>query len=87
MFDQPFRLKCGHTFCYACLQHSYQVTHHRICANCKVDYSSRPLEKDFIATNIVNGLKVRCIYSQCSWIGKNEESKKHQRKCEYKIRK
>lgn len=65
VFDQPYRLKCGHTFCYNCIHRSYQISKKTICAQCKCDYSSRPLERDFIATNIIKSMQVKCLNPKC----------------------
>jgi hypothetical protein len=87
VFEDPQRLSCGHTFCYICIQNCVKSQHKHICPECKSDFSRRKLEKDFLASKMVDDLEVRCVHDGCKYVCKNSIIKKHQRCCEHRPKK
>lgn len=51
------------------------------CPICKHGIRGRKLEKDLIASQIVDDLLTKCTYSNCVWNGPYSLLKKHQRWC------
>lgn len=87
VFEHPHRLLCGHTFCYICIQNCVKCVRKNLCPECKTDFSRRKLEKDLLASKMVDDLDVKCVHSGCKFVGKHSILRKHQRNCEHKQKK
>lgn len=70
-----------------CIQQWAKTNKKTTCAECKKDYSRRKLEKDFLASKMVDDLQVKCSHPSCDWQGINSCLKKHQRVCDYREKK
>ncbi|CAD8186002.1 unnamed protein product [Paramecium octaurelia] len=85
VFDEPTRLRCGHTFCKQCI--SQWLTDHSTCPECRSDAKRKHFQIDRIAAGIISELDVYCsnkIYG-CKWKGVIDRLESHQRKCTAKI--
>ncbi|CAK83048.1 unnamed protein product (macronuclear) [Paramecium tetraurelia] len=85
VFDEPTRLRCGHTFCKLCI--SQWLTDHQTCPECRQDAKRKHFQIDRIAAGIISELDVYCsnkIYG-CKWKGVIDRLESHQRKCTAKI--
>jgi hypothetical protein len=79
VFNSPTRIECGHTYCLTCI--STWTKKQPNCPNCRSAISTNSFSPDKIAQYIVNDLLVKCLRSNCKWVGKVEEFKTHQNKC------
>lgn len=82
IFDDPYRVTCGHTFCCKCLEkwHKNNINN-PTCPLCRENYEPDYTGKDLIAQSIINELQVYCINNGCPWKGKLSELQNHIKSC------
>jgi hypothetical protein len=56
------------------------------CPICKHGIKGRKLEKDLIASQIIDDIISKCTHVGCNWDGAYSLLKKHQRWCEFKLK-
>jgi len=81
IFDNPFRITCGHTFCKNCLNQWERKSHNNLCPLCREYYEKSYSGKDLIAQNIINDAIVTCIYKGCPWKDKLSNLTNHIQTC------
>ena len=81
IFDNPFRLTCGHTFCKNCLNQWERKSHNNLCPICREYYEKNYSGKDLIAQSIINDAIVTCIYKGCPWKDKLSNLSNHIQTC------
>jgi len=81
IFDNPFRITCGHTFCKNCLNQWERKSHNNLCPLCREYYEKSYSGKDLIAQNIINDAIVTCIYKGCPWKDKLSYLTNHIQTC------
>ena len=80
IFRDPIRLKtCGHTFCINCIIQWAQ--HNLNCPLCRESFTDKDIQKDIIATNIINDLEIYCVNLGCPWKGKLKDFNEHLENC------
>lgn len=88
--SEPHMIKsCQHTFCNRCITEyvQYNIDNEVItCPNCKASFD--PTKNDVVTNNlqknIIDGLQVKCISSECGWEGLFSEFHRHVKSlCEY----
>ena len=80
IFRNPVRLKtCGHTYCLNCI---IQWARHNLnCPLCRESFIDKDIQKDIIATNIINDLEIYCVNLGCPWKGKLKDFSEHLENC------
>ena len=80
IFRDPVRLKtCGHTYCLNCI---IQWARHNLnCPLCRERFIDKDIQKDIIATNIINDLEIYCVNLGCPWKGKLKDFSEHLENC------
>jgi hypothetical protein len=63
IFDNPVRLRCGHTFCQLCILIWAQQKND--CPLCRKIFQLQDIQPDLIGINMVNELEVYCINQGC----------------------
>ncbi|CAD8078980.1 unnamed protein product [Paramecium primaurelia] len=85
VFDEPTRLRCGHTFCKLCI--SQWLNDHSTCPECRSEAKRKNFQIDRIAAGIISELDVYCSNKNygCKWKGVIDRLESHQRKCTAKM--
>ena len=81
IFDNPFRITCGHTFCKNCLNQWERKSHTNLCPLCREYYEKSYSGKDLVAQSIINDAIVTCIYKGCPWKDKLSNLTNHIQSC------
>ena len=81
IFDDPFRITCGHTFCKKCLNEWEKKSHSNYCPLCREEYIKNFSGKDLIAQSMINDALVTCIYKGCPWKEKLSNLYNHIQTC------
>lgn len=81
IFDEPFRITCGHTFCKKCLNQWEKKSENDVCPLCREEYISNLSGKDLIAQSMINDSIVTCIYKGCPWKDKLSNLSNHIQNC------
>ena len=81
IFDDPYRITCGHTFCKNCINKWEKKRKEEECPLCREEYIKNFSGKDLIAQAIINDSLVNCIYQGCPWKGKLSELNNHIQTC------
>ena len=81
IFDDPFRLTCGHTFCKKCLNEWEKKSNSELCPLCRNYHVKNFSGKDLIAQSIINDSIVTCIYKGCPWKDKLSNLHNHIQNC------
>lgn len=81
IFDEPFRITCGHTFCKKCLNQWEKKSQSDLCPLCREQYISNFSGKDLIAQSMINDSIVTCIYKGCPWKDKLSNLYNHIQNC------
>ena len=80
IFRDPVRLKtCGHTYCLNCI--IQWAKHNLNCPLCRERFIDKDIQKDIIATNIINDLEIYCVNLGCPWKGKLKDFSEHLENC------
>ncbi|CAK85595.1 unnamed protein product (macronuclear) [Paramecium tetraurelia] len=84
VFDEPTRLKCGHTFCKPCIV--FWLKDHPNCPQCRANTKQKDFQSDRIAAGIISELAVYCLNRNygCKWKGVIDNLQIHQKKCSAK---
>jgi hypothetical protein len=81
IFDEPYRITCGHTFCKKCLNDWEKKSRNELCPLCRNYYVKKYSGKDLIAQSLINESKVTCIYKGCPWKDKLSNLYDHIQNC------
>ena len=81
IFDDPFRITCGHTFCKKCLNEWEKKSKNSLCPLCREEYIENFSGKDLIAQSMINDALVTCIYKGCPWKEKLSNLYNHIQNC------
>ena len=81
IFDDPYRITCGHTFCKKCLNQWEKKSNNDLCPLCRNEYVRNFSGKDLIAQSIINDAIVTCIYKGCPWKEKLSALQNHIQNC------
>lgn len=81
IFDDPFRVTCGHTFCKNCLNQWEKKSKNSLCPLCREYYHKDFSGKDLIAQSMINDSIVTCIYKGCPWKDKLFNLQNHIQTC------
>lgn len=81
IYNEPTRIRCGHTFCYYCLMNYLQNSFE--CPLCGFNFTENTMQKDLIAYNMINDLEVYCSNKGCQWKSKRKYLPNHLIKCYY----
>ena len=81
IFDDPFRITCGHTFCKKCITQWEKKSHNYKCPLCRDYYEPTYSGKDLLAQNMINDAYVTCLYKGCPWKEKFVELNNHIQNC------
>ena len=81
IFDDPYRITCGHTFCKKCLNQWEKKSNNDVCPLCRNEYIKNFSGKDLIAQSIINDAIVTCIYKGCPWKEKLSGLQNHIQNC------
>lgn len=81
IFDDPYRITCGHTFCKKCLNDWEKKSRNELCPLCRNYYVKNFSGKDLIAQSLINESKVTCIYKGCPWKDKLSNLYYHIQNC------
>ena len=81
IFDDPYRITCGHTFCKNCLNQWEKQSRNGLCPLCRKKYNKRFSGKDLIAQSMINEAIVTCIYKGCPWKEKLSNLYDHIQNC------
>ncbi|CAD8184438.1 unnamed protein product [Paramecium pentaurelia] len=81
VYDEPTRLKCGHTFCKTCIIE--WLNNHPNCPECRADTQQKHFQTDRIAAGIISELDVYCLNRKygCKWKDVLDQLENHQKKC------
>jgi len=79
IFDNPVRLRCGHTFCQLCLLRWAQQKND--CPLCRKIFQMKDIQFDLIGLNMVNELEVYCINKGCPTQCKLSQLNEHLYNC------
>ncbi|CAD8183172.1 unnamed protein product [Paramecium octaurelia] len=84
VFEQPTRLKCGHTYCKLCIVQ--WLRDHQNCPECRANTKEKDFQSDRIAAGIISELPVYCLNRNygCKWKGVIDNLQNHQKKCSAK---
>jgi hypothetical protein len=61
VLDDPWRVKCGHTFCRKCIDE--WIKKNSNCPICREKCNVSEFSKDLIASSIIGDLEVTCIHT------------------------
>lgn len=81
IFDDPYRITCGHTFCKKCLIQWEKKSNDTVCPLCREEYLNNLSGKDLIAQAMINDAIVTCIYKGCPWKEKLSNLEHHIQTC------
>lgn len=59
VFNDPYRIGCGHTFCNSCIT-QWMKSSKNTCPICRKKVVKTSMSRDKIAYNIINSLEVKC---------------------------
>lgn len=79
VFTEPVLPGCGHTFCKKCIETWIKVNF--ACPICRERIDKKKLGVNRIAKLAVEDLEVICLNKGCSWTGKYESLKRHEKDC------
>lgn len=81
IFNNPFRLHCGHTYCKICIIDWSKKN--SICPLCRKPFNIDSIQKDLIGYNMVNELLVYCVNKGCCWKDKLIYLNEHVKNCNF----
>ena len=81
IFDDPYRITCGHTFCKSCLNQWEKKSHNSLCPLCRKKYNKKFSGKDLTAQSMISDAIVTCIYKGCPWKEKLSDLYDHIQNC------
>ena len=76
IFQQPYILCCGHSFCLHCIQNCIHIMGWH-CPLCKTPFTKSGMMRDQLLTNTLEEEQVRCLFPNCTWSGTINECKLH----------
>ncbi|MCQ2817885.1 MAG: hypothetical protein MJ252_11530 [archaeon] len=81
VFNNPIRLDCGHTYCYACIEDWMKRS--TICPSCRTTIVESEMSRDLLAFNMIEELEVTCNNENygCPWKGTLSNLKNHLKFC------
>jgi E3 ubiquitin-protein ligase NRDP1 len=79
IFEDPYRITCGHTYCQKCLTQWEKTS--KFCPLCRKIYNKRYSGRDLLAQTMINDAIVTCIYKGCPWKEKLSKLQNHIDSC------
>lgn len=80
VFDNPTRVKCGHTFCLKCIENCQK----KKCPECGRGAALKTKIKNFIVKRLVSELDVECP-KNCGRVGSLQNIENHFKVCKGKV--
>ena len=80
IYENPFILLCGHTFCLKCIQSCIPVMGTK-CPRCHHPFKYHDILPDTFIMTVLQEQLMRCQHPQCGWEGTLFQYKKHFADC------
>jgi hypothetical protein len=83
IYQHPYILACGHSFCYQCIQNC-KIIMGSHCPLCHQSYSKNQIMRDQVLISTIEQEQVKCIFPNCAWNGPIKECKLHYSNCPFR---
>jgi hypothetical protein len=83
IYQHPYILHCGHSFCYQCIHNCILIIGWH-CPLCRATFNKNGMMRDQIIMNTLEEKQVKCIFPNCAWMGTIEDCKLHYNMCPFR---